>query len=94
MGKTSLLRKFLNNSFSEEFTPTIGVDFQTKFVVVENQRVELQIWDTAGHEKFMSLIKSFYQSSAAVLIVYAINELLKKPAEFPECGDLVERCEG
>ncbi len=52
VGKTSLLQQYVNSKTSAQTKPTIGADFQKKEVMIENQIVNLQIWDTAGQEKF------------------------------------------
>lgn len=46
VGKTSLVRKFSRNSFSESHNMTIGVEFESKDIIIQNQKIELQIWDT------------------------------------------------
>jgi GTPase SAR1 family protein len=53
----------LDGKFSEKFTPTIGVDFKMKVINVRDKTVKLQLWDTAGQEKFFTIAKSYYVSS-------------------------------
>lgn len=53
----------------------IGVEFASKNIVIdENYRVKLQIWDTAGQESFQAIVKSFYRSASAVILVYNITK--------------------
>ena len=52
VGKTQLLARFARNEFSVDSKATIGVEFQTKTLVIDNKTVKAQIWDTAGQERF------------------------------------------
>lgn len=73
-GKTSLLSRYCENTFKEEYKITVGVDFQVKILKMKDQRiVKLQIWDTAGQERFKVMTKSYYRSARACLIVYDIT---------------------
>ena len=73
-GKSSLLRRYCENDFSETYVCTIGVDFQLKILKMNDQQiVKLQIWDTAGQERFKVMTKSYYRSAKACLIVYDIT---------------------
>ncbi|KAI6184180.1 hypothetical protein M3Y97_00568600 [Aphelenchoides bicaudatus] len=71
VGKSSLLRNFVDNRKAGIIEPTVGVDFYTRLVEIKpNYRVKLQIWDTAGQEKFRSITTAYYRNSAAVIVVY------------------------
>lgn len=59
-GKTSLLLRFVDNTFSTIFLPTIGIDFKTKIIPVREKQVKIQVWDTAGREKFASVSDMFF----------------------------------
>lgn len=74
VGKSSLMKQFFWGSFQEDNEPTIGVDLFSKIVMMGNQEVKLQIWDTAGNEKYNTLSANFFQNSKAILIVYAVDE--------------------
>ena len=52
VGKSSLLLRFSDNVFNENFLPTIGVDFKIRTFDLQNKLVKMQIWDTAGQERF------------------------------------------
>ena len=52
----------LDNMFAESFTPTIGIDFKIKTLRVRDKSVKLQLWDTAGQEKFFNITRSYYVS--------------------------------
>lgn len=70
VGKSCILLRFSENTFSEHHVVTLGVDFGTKQMVVDGQAVKLQIWDTAGQESFRSITKSFYRRADGILLVY------------------------
>lgn len=55
VGKSSLLLRFADNTFSGNYITTIGVDFKIRTVAIDGHRVKLQIWDTAGQERFRTI---------------------------------------
>ena len=74
VGKTSLINRFLHDSFDGVYRATIGLDFMTKKVQRDDQKnVKFQIWDTAGQERFRSLIPSYVHKSSVAVIVYDIT---------------------
>ncbi|KAJ2161861.1 Golgi to endosome transport [Coemansia sp. RSA 552] len=73
VGKSSLLRNFTEGAFSEKTSHTIGVEFGTKIVEVEGERVKIQAWDTAGQERFRSVTRSYYRGSIGTILVYDIT---------------------
>ncbi|KAJ1798994.1 Ras- protein Rab-14 [Coemansia sp. RSA 2598] len=72
-GKSSLLRQFTEEAFSEKTNHTIGVEFGTKVVDVEGEKVKIQVWDTAGQERFRSVTRSYYRGSIGTIFVYDIT---------------------
>ncbi|KAJ2220210.1 Ras- protein Rab-14 [Coemansia sp. RSA 485] len=72
-GKSSLLRQFTEEAFSEKTNHTIGVEFGTKIVDVEGEKVKIQVWDTAGQERFRSVTRSYYRGSIGTIFVYDIT---------------------
>ena len=70
VGKTALLQKYINNTFTEDHKSTIGADFFTKKLEINDKLITLQIWDTAGQERFQSLGKAFYRGANAVILVF------------------------
>ncbi|KAJ2358490.1 Golgi to endosome transport [Coemansia sp. RSA 2618] len=72
-GKSSLLRQFTEGAFSEKTNHTIGVEFGTKVVDVDGERVKIQAWDTAGQERFRSVTRSYYRGSIGTILVYDIT---------------------
>ncbi|EGR33774.1 Ras family protein, putative [Ichthyophthirius multifiliis] len=73
VGKSSLLLKFIKDQFKDQHEITVGVEFGSKNIRINNINVKLQIWDTAGQEDFKCIIRSYYRSSAGSLIVYDIT---------------------
>jgi len=78
VGKSSLLIRFSDDEFSETHITTIGVDFRLRNVHVDGKNVQLQIWDTAGQEKFRTIGPSYYRNADGVIFVYDVTE----PASF------------
>lgn len=74
VGKTSLVQRFCNNEFSEGPAETIGIEFTTHKVKINNTKISLQIWDTAGQEKYKSLGKMYFRDSVAVLLVFSVTD--------------------
>ena len=73
VGKSCLAIKATKGTFESVYTPTVGFEFLTFFVKVENSNIKLQIWDTCGQEVYRSLIGSFYRNSSLAIIVYAVD---------------------
>jgi Ras-related protein Rab-6A len=74
-GKTSLVERFVNNIFSEKSNCTIGVDFLTKNVELnDNDRMFLNLWDTSGQEKFDSILTGYFRGCDAAVIVYDVTD--------------------
>ena len=73
VGKTTIISRIMDNPFIEEYEPSIGVDFMSKTLKYNGQNVKLQIWDTAGQEKYKGLIPSYVRNSSIVFVVYDIS---------------------
>ena len=73
VGKSCLLLRYTDDKFSEQFMTTIGVDFKTKYIEIDGQNVKLQIWDTAGQEKFRAITKAYYRGAHGILVVFDIS---------------------
>ncbi|KAI7880668.1 ras-domain-containing protein [Lichtheimia hyalospora FSU 10163] len=73
VGKTSLITRFMYDSFDNTYQATIGIDFLSKTMYLEDKTVRLQLWDTAGQERFRSLIPSYIRDSSVAVIVYDIS---------------------
>uniref|UniRef100_A0A6J0UTS8 Ras-related protein Rab-6A-like isoform X3 n=1 Tax=Pogona vitticeps TaxID=103695 RepID=A0A6J0UTS8_9SAUR len=75
VGKTSLITRFMYDSFDNTYQATIGIDFLSKTMYLEDHTMRLQLWDTAGQERFHSLIPSYIRDSAAAVIVFDLTNL-------------------
>merc|ERR1711972_709194 len=73
VGKTSLITRFMYDSFDHTYQATIGIDFLSKTMYLEDRTVRLQLWDTAGQERFRSLIPSYIRDSSGAIVVYDIT---------------------
>ena len=73
VGKSCILNRFMNDTFTEEYQATIGLDFQSKNVQIDNQDIHLLLYDTAGQEKFRSLIPMYTRDANIILLVYDIS---------------------
>jgi small GTP-binding protein len=77
VGKTTLLRRFVNGIFDESTIETVGVDFFLKEVVFDNAKCSLQLWDLGGQERFRHLLESFIMGSRAALLLVDLTRLPK-----------------
>ena len=73
VGKTCLLQRFDKGEFRANTLPTIAIDFSVKSVSVGSKKLKMQIWDTAGQEKYNTLTSSFFKSTNGVLVVFALD---------------------
>ena len=75
VGKTSILLRYVNNTFSDNIKPTIGCDHYEKEVDIEGgQKIKLSIWDTAGQDRFRGLASSYYKRAKCVVLVFDITK--------------------
>lgn len=73
VGKTSIITRFMYDSFDNTYQATIGIDFLSKTMYLEDRTIRLQLWDTAGQERFRSLIPSYIRDSSVAIVVYDIS---------------------
>lgn len=69
VGKTSLVRQYVYNDYGDNYNTTIGVDFSCKSIIIQDEMIRIQIWDTAGQEAFRSIINTYYKNTIGVIIV-------------------------
>ena len=73
VGKTSIIISLMGQKFSEEYEPSIGVDFFSKTFRYKERMLKLQIWDSAGQEKFRSLIPNYIRGSSLIFLIFDIT---------------------
>lgn len=88
VGKTNIIRRFAKNEFSNEYFITIGMDFLSYNIEINNRVFNIQLWDTAGSERFRSVTKGYFSNSACAIIVYDITNT----KSFNSIKDWVEEC--
>ena len=74
VGKTCLLLRFTEDSFTTTFLTTIGIDFKIKIINLENKLIKLQIWDTAGQERFRTITKTYYKGAHGIILTYDVTD--------------------
>ena len=73
VGKTSIIHRFIYETFEENYQATIGIDFMSQKMFVEDKIIILNLWDTAGQERFKSLIPSYIKDSAVAIVCYDVT---------------------
>jgi len=74
VGKSCLLLRFSDDSFTSSFITTVGIDFKVKTINLDGKRIKLQIWDTAGQERFRTITTSYYRGAMGVMLVYDVTD--------------------
>ena len=74
VGKTTILSRYKYETTDDSYAPTVGIDFLTKNVFLEDKTIRLIMWDTAGQERFKSLIPSYLKNANCVILTYDITE--------------------
>ena len=72
-GKTSIINRIIDNPFNDTYEVSIGIDFMSKNIRFRGQNIKIQIWDSAGQEKYKGLIPSYIRNSSIVFIVYDVS---------------------
>ena len=76
VGKSSIIKRYIEDSFEENLSSTIGSNFLEKIEKIKGQKVRLEVWDTAGQEEFRSVTKLFVKNSKIIILVYNVTQKL------------------
>lgn len=72
-GKTNIISKYATDNFNLSSVPTIGIDFAIKNVIYHKKRIRMELWDSAGQEKYRSLTSVYYRNATAIIIVFDLT---------------------
>ena len=93
VGKTSIMKRYIDQNFEEKYFNTIGVDYEIKNIKILEEYVKLSVWDTAGQEKYRSINKRYYIGSDACFLVFdltskqSFDDLIESYNDFCQYGE-------
>eukprot|EP00914_Ancora_sagittata_P022386 GHVO01044562.1.p1 GENE.GHVO01044562.1~~GHVO01044562.1.p1 ORF type:complete len:201 (+),score=32.73 GHVO01044562.1:54-656(+) len=74
VGKSCLLLRFSDDTYTDHYISTIGVDFKIRTINLDSKTIKLQIWDTAGQERFRTITSSYYRGAHGIIVVYDVTD--------------------
>ena len=76
VGKTCFLLRYCDKTFKEAYLSTIGLDYRLKNITLKNgKNIKLQIWDTAGQDRFRAITKNYYKGANGIILLYDVTNL-------------------
>ena len=73
VGKTSAIIRFAENYYEDYFEPTIGVEFFSKRMSIDNKKYKIHIWDLAGQERFKCIVNTYYRTAQGIILAFDIT---------------------
>lgn len=73
MGKTCMIMRYCESTFTDSFLTTVGVDFKVKELVIDSKAIRIQIWDTAGQEQFHTITKSYFRGADGIVLCFDVS---------------------
>ena len=75
VGKTNFMFRFADNTFNSLHVSTVGLDYKSKIIILPSskKKVKIQIWDTAGQDRFRSITKNYYKGAHGIILIYDIT---------------------
>ena len=74
VGKSSIVLRFVDDTFTGQMAPTIGVEYKSKIFDVYGKKVKATIWDTAGAERYRTITKAYYKGADGILVVFDLTD--------------------
>lgn len=75
VGKTSLLLRYSNNEYIGSYFSTIGINFKSKMINFEGNYYQIQLWDTAGQEKYKTIVRTYYKKASGIILAYDSTDI-------------------
>jgi small GTP-binding protein len=75
VGKTSILQRYVDSKFSQSHLATVGIDYFTKDITINNKIIRVKVWDTAGQERYKSLTNAFFRNAQGIMLVFDVSNM-------------------